>query len=200
MSQKRMKARFIETVGYGLTVIAMWGKCSHGGAHRAEVELRQDVERQKDPFDDGYRERRDAITSFCCDKCGEMVGAHGTEDFTLTGSYGQRYNTRTGRPEPGDLFYQEQIGFDEPGKCFHHDNCDGRHLVAVLPTGEHWDIDSRANNCTRPDDRLHRCWVREGEPPNITAGKAGNTCSAGAGSIATSNWHGFLRNGEFISC
>lgn len=72
-------------------------------------------------------------------------------------------------------------------------------LYVVCPGGTHWNIDSRANNCTMPNDKLHRCWVREGIPPNITAGKSGNTCNAGAGSIATPNYHGFLRNGEFTN-
>ena len=74
---------------------------------------------------------------------------------------------------------------------------DGRILMAMTPGGE-WNIDSRASNCTMKDDNEHRCWVRTGVPPNITAGKGGNTCSAGAGSILCQGWHGFLRNGEFV--
>jgi len=58
-------------------------------------------------------------------------------------------------------------------------------------------IDSRASNCTLPDDNVHKCWVRHGEAPNFTVDKNGATCAAGAGSIQTSNWHGFLRNGVF---
>lgn len=74
---------------------------------------------------------------------------------------------------------------------------DGRSLMVKCPNGAQWFIDGRASNCTRPDDDEHRCWVREGEPPNITAGKNGNTCSAGAGSIQAGDYHGFLRNGKF---
>ena len=74
------------------------------------------------------------------------------------------------------------------------------HLIVCCPNGPEatrdWDIDSRASNCGLPEDRLHRCWVRRGEPPNLTVDKAGVTCAAGAGSIALPNWHGFLRNGE----
>jgi len=73
------------------------------------------------------------------------------------------------------------------------------HLIVRCPTDHDWDIDSRASNCTLPEDRLHRCWVRHGEPPDITVDKQGLTCSAGAGSIALPNWHGFLRNGELVS-
>lgn len=72
---------------------------------------------------------------------------------------------------------------------------DGRSLTCVLPNGHHWHIDSRANNCGRPDDDEHRCWVRHGEPPAIHVDKNGNTCPAGAGSIQSGDWHGFLHHG-----
>jgi len=71
---------------------------------------------------------------------------------------------------------------------------DGRCLVVVTPGGE-WMIDSRASNCTMPNDNVHKCWVRHGEPPNITVDKNGVTCGAGAGSIQRGSYHGFLRNG-----
>jgi hypothetical protein len=79
---------------------------------------------------------------------------------------------------------------------------DGISLVVVLPDSTHWCVDSRANNCTRKDDKTHKCWVREGDPRacNVTAGKQSNTCDAGAGSIATSKYHGFLVNGFLESC
>lgn len=77
------------------------------------------------------------------------------------------------------------------------------HLMVRCPNGpdswSDWDIDSRASNCTLPDDELHRCWVRHGIPPNITVDKAGRTCQAGAGSILLPHWHGFLRNGELVT-
>lgn len=79
---------------------------------------------------------------------------------------------------------------------------DGRALIVVLPTGpgmlHHWHIDGSASNCDQPD-REHHCWVRTGEPPNITVGKGapGESCTAGAGSIGVPGYHGFLRNGAF---
>lgn len=89
-------------------------------------------------------------------------------------------------------------------------NDDGFHLKVMLPGpanpdgtisfGHVWDIDSRCSNCGSPDDRLHRCWVREGTPPNVTISKNGNTCSAGAGSVKVEWWHGFLRNGVLEEC
>jgi hypothetical protein len=74
---------------------------------------------------------------------------------------------------------------------------DGRSLIVRCPGGQDWMIDSRASNCTRKDDNKHFCWVRRGKPEDGTlhVDKNGDTCSAGAGSIQTANWHGFLHNG-----
>jgi hypothetical protein len=99
---------------------------------------------------------------------------------------------------------------------------DGLCLHVVCPDGSPWNIDGRASNCDSPckncsrpyhihqqqgynchyeDARPHKCWVRHGVPPNITVGKAGVTCGAGAGSILThSGYHGFLRSGELVPC
>lgn len=76
---------------------------------------------------------------------------------------------------------------------------DGKSYCVKTPGGD-WVIDSRASNCTLPNDNIHKCWVRTGEPPNFTVGKNGNTCAAGAGSIMMKNYHGFLINGELTSC
>ena len=72
---------------------------------------------------------------------------------------------------------------------------DGAPLVVKLPDGDFWYIDSRADNCTMPDDTTHHCWIRHGVPPVITVDKQGKTCGAGGGSIQSSHYHGFLRNG-----
>jgi hypothetical protein len=74
---------------------------------------------------------------------------------------------------------------------------DGLCLVVKLPNGSEWMIDGRASNCTLPTDTSHRCWVRHGEPPIVTVDKQGLTCAAGAGSIQSGNYHGFLISGEF---
>lgn len=73
---------------------------------------------------------------------------------------------------------------------------DGRAIECKTPGGDWW-IDNRASNCTMPDDRVHRCWVRHGRPEDGTlhVDKNGHTCAAGAGSIALPKWHGFLHNG-----
>lgn len=124
-----------------------------------------------------------------CDACGEPFGEKAIRQLFRE----RNYNTRTGSPEVGDLFYQDWDGYN------YWDNQVGPNLIAVCPGGFQWNIDSRASNCGLPNDRLHRCWVRHGEVPNITVDKKGLTCKAGAGSIKTSNWHGFLRNGQFVT-
>jgi hypothetical protein len=77
---------------------------------------------------------------------------------------------------------------------------DGRCLVVKLPNGNDWMIDAICSNCPDREDALrggHKCWVRHGIAPHITVDKAGKTCSAGAGSIQSGDYHGFLRGGEF---
>jgi hypothetical protein len=71
-------------------------------------------------------------------------------------------------------------------------------LMCMTPSNREWNIDGRASNCTMPNERTHRCWVRHGTPPNIHVDKNGNTCQAGAGSIVSGNWHGFLHNGQLV--
>jgi hypothetical protein len=108
----------------------------------------------------------------------------------------RQYNSPSGFPEPGDLYF---VNYHDPGQCPFWDNCDGKHLRAILPNKYEWDLDGRANNCTMKEDRIHRCWIRTGNPENgiINVGKSGLTCSAGAGSISVPGYHGFLRNGHF---
>lgn len=96
----------------------------------------------------------------------------------------------------------------EPGACWDatwlHYPCyigpDGITLMVRCPDGHDWNVDSRASNCTLPDDNVHKCWVRHGDPRDchVTVDKNGVTCSAGAGSIQTPNWHGFLRDGQLV--
>ena len=89
----------------------------------------------------------------------------------------------------GAMYYADWL----PKNMF-WDNKSDDYLTVVTPGGE-WNIDQRASNCTLPEDRLHRCWVRHGEPPNVTVDKRGVTCSAGGGSIQQPRYHGFLQSG-----
>ena len=79
---------------------------------------------------------------------------------------------------------------------------DGRCLMVMLPDRHEWCIDSRARNCTMPDDNTHKCWVRHGKPEDgsLHVDKNGHTCAAGAGSIGTDNYHGFLHHGHLTAC
>ncbi len=106
------------------------------------------------------------------------------------------YDTASGKPEPGDIF---ETDWHEAGHCPYWSNCSGIHIQAILPNGDHWDLDSRASNCTMRDDRTHRCWIRTGSLKDGTlhVDKNGTTCAAGAGSIAVEGYHGFLHAGSF---
>lgn len=100
---------------------------------------------------------------------------------------------------PGAMWYASESyseGVGNPGP-------DGRHLYVMTPGGM-WGIDGSAANCTRPTERKqHHCWVRHGEPPNVTIDKNGETCGCGC-SIGVPypdmKYHGFLRNGYLEEC
>jgi hypothetical protein len=79
---------------------------------------------------------------------------------------------------------------------------DGECLVVKVPKDHEWMVDARCSNCTRLDDKAHKCWCRHGDPKTgmVHVDKNGNTCAAGAGSIVTKEWHGFLTNGYLITC
>lgn len=202
MSLQVKLAQPVRQVG---TFAAMWPVCPDGGSHFAQRVLDEDTTELPDLWSPDASDWDGA-----CIRCGEEIpwGAMrdccGDQDCdeivpVVSRSAGRTtiWDTPSGQLEPGDMYWGEQHG---PYGCYHWDNCDGRHLHVLLPNNFPWDIDSRASNCNLPDDRQHRCWVREGEPPNITVGKAGLTCSAGAGSIASGTYHGFLRNGVFTDC
>lgn len=95
---------------------------------------------------------------------------------------------------PGAMWFADWLlPFEKPGS-------DGHVLVVRLPNGREWVVDGRCSNCTMPKDNVHKCWVRHGTPPLVTVDKNGHTCAAGAGSILSGDWHGFLQNGELRQC
>src|ERR1044072_2413872 len=80
---------------------------------------------------------------------------------------------------------------------------DGIALVVKMPQGGEWVVDSRCSNCTLPNDNVHKCWIRHGnprKPETLLVDKNGVTCKAGGGSIQMTNWHGFLRFGFLEEC
>lgn len=129
-------------------------------------------------------------------------------DWQQVGEHGKRRSPIYRRSDTGEelalndapvgaMWYADWY-LSEDGERKHHliqPGPDGHVLVVRTPGGD-WCVDSRASNCTMPDDDEHHCWVRHGEPPNITVDKNGHTCRAGAGSIAVGDYHGFLRDGH----
>ncbi len=167
----------------------------HKSGERVEVNLRcpHDHHRRvlgtEADWAAGLRAYEASHAATACPQCGEA------EEVYAMGRHAV-YDTEDGEPHPGDMYWTPCFRKEDgTADCTYWDNCDGQHLHVILPNGRHWDIDSRASNCTLPNDRTHRCWIRTGEPPQVTAGKAGHTCSAGAGSILSGDYHGFLRNG-----
>jgi hypothetical protein len=125
----------------------------------------------------------------CCDD--PSHGTHTVPEYKRVDT-GETKFSWPGAFGPGAVFIVQH----EPGMCYSNwSNCDGKHIEVVCPDGTFWDASSRASNCTMKQDTLHRCWVLHGEAPNLTADKNGLTCKAGAGSIQTPSWHGFMRNG-----
>jgi len=195
-----LKARFIEENGTKAWLRIYWGEdcpnCMGGdstGIHNAQVLLEETDVIENWELGGSVKDYPEYRWPTNCDHCGTKAPAELHQQVFRK----RRYNTKSGNPEPGDLYwatwYTTQVGTG----CVFHDNCNGHHLFAVLPNGDLWDIDGRASNCTMKEDRVHRCWVRQGDPPNIDVSKRGNTCKAGGGSIVSGNYHGFLRNGTF---
>ena len=199
-----LKTRFIEVIKRSATFRTYWGDdCSNcngngtKGYHNAHLPLAKTDDLTDRSIGGNIEDYSIDRWPTHCDNC-DAVALELPYNEQLHRQIFRKdiYNTDSGVPEPGDLFYKTNLRGDE-GWCYIHDNCDGKHLHVITPNGIEWNIDSRASNCTKPNDKIHRCWVREGTVPNITVGKGGDTCAAGAGSIITGDYHGFLREGKF---
>lgn len=106
------------------------------------------------------------------------------------------------RVDTGELTtrHEAEVGAMWDAWWFPWRGVDGRSMMVKCPGGD-WAIDSQASNCTRPTE-LHQCWVRHGEPPDLTVDKNGDTCNAGGGSIwihMPEGWHGFLTAGWLLA-
>lgn len=195
-----MKARFIKEIGTRVTLRVYWGTncCGRGEGyyHNAHTFIKDELGHNLSYDKGGHiggeqKDYEEGQWPIKCDQCDAVPPPEAQRQVFNA----RLYNTDSGKPEPGDLWYIDWGNH-------YWDNDTDPHLMAKVPTGEEWDIDSRASNCGSPDDRTHRCWTKSGNPEDgtITVGKGGHTCSAGAGSIQTKNWHGYLRNGEWIQC
>lgn len=150
-----------------------------------------------------------------CDHCGAAVPTGELSQVAKGASYGNRhilrkrlYETPEGTPiiegemQPGDCFYATWLHDND--RCFYWTDCTTPHLTVILPPDHHpWDTSGRANNCTKPNDDRHRCWVVHGDPSKgeiVTVDKNGVTCEAGAGSIATPHYHAMLQGSVLRQC
>lgn len=200
-----MQARLIEEIGTRAYLRVYWGSdCPsclgghHIGYHNAMLPLVDSTRLEDWELGGKPKDYPPERWPTVCDHCVAPIPAIPPVSYQVHRK--RLYNTATGQPEAGDLYWTTWMHTfgDDSNRCIYWDNCTGPHLTAVLPTGHHWDIDSRAKNCTLPLDRLHRCWVRVGGPPAVDVSKTGVTCGAGAGSISAAGWHGFLRHGAFV--
>lgn len=189
-----MKAVFIKEIGTRAFLRIYWGESCKDQSCCNAMKFLKDSDKNED-WDLGGNINDYASEEWPthCRDCGAEVPK---ENITKQVFTKRLYNTPSGNPEPGNIYFNSWLP-----ENFYWDNHSGPHLECLVPNGEYWNIDSRAENCTMKDDRTHRCWVRHGDPENgtIHVDKNGNTCAAGAGSIQTKNYHGFLHNGNFTT-
>jgi hypothetical protein len=194
-----MRARLIHEIGTRAWLTLRWGEaCPGPRAHHLGRRHLIDSPRLDDEAVGGMPDHHpDASWPPHCDGCQAPAPPEAAREIERR----RLYDTASGDPEPGDLYWADWFGCEaRGGRCVHGwTNCDGVHLLAVLPSGELFDLDGRASNCNQPHETLHRCWVRHGQPPRITVDKRGLTCGAGGGSIAAFEFHGWLRDGVFTT-
>ncbi len=211
-----MKARFATVIGRRKegSLFSKEQTCS-GPWHRHDFIIKELSLDEEEPEGASlfYMACMDMGREYKCSKCGQMFtpATRGTREVRL-------YDTPSGEIEPGCLYFEDWM----PGD-FYFPSGKAPHLCAQVPDGSYWCIDSRASNCGSPCkvcrvpyrdhkdkgheyvDSMpdHRCWVRHGDPlhpETMHVDKQGPTCDAGAGSIQTTTWHGFLHNGIWSKC
>jgi hypothetical protein len=215
-TQETIRCFLIAPVGEGYESIVVWedgGKnCIAGfNYHRSETIIRRFPLADDNSYPKGWAnadEKRAKAVPYCT-RCGNwnftekaLADASGSKGRVWerldTGERADSINAFG----PGAMWYAEWYKNEETGLYWAPGfKGDQPHppLVVRTPGGD-WTIDSRASNCTRPEDNEHRCWVQHGTPPNITVDTNGNTCHCGGGSIAQPNYHGFLRDGHLVKC
>lgn len=209
----RVKCFFMDPSGeveietYRSTTWSSGIKCSmsqHGGGHWAYLPfgIGKEVDDKGHQESAGYLTREKAEGKYGLDKfptecqCGYK--------FTNADEWGHRLIPIYQRRDDPSVRYTLQKAPD--GAMYfatwyekHRDWCglDGHALMVKAPGGHDWHVDGRCSNCTRPEDKVHKCWCRHGDPTtgDVTVNKVGDTCSAGAGSLLLKNWHGFLTSG-----
>lgn len=201
--ESKTPARFIAPMAYRVTLSNLWsGECSKDEAsgdnlksHYAETQLDFPITHWP-----SILEARAASFDWeqfptLCNSCGAQAPGYSSIEESKV-FIGLLYPTESQYPEPGDLYFWPHHKTRCPAGWT---NCDGNHLIAVLPNGAEWDIDGRDPICNLNGESTHRCWHRNGITPNISIDKNGAaTCGSGGGSITLNNWSGYLRNGQFL--
>ena len=185
-----VKVFFVEPTGYYDVRLTFWCDSCNCGTHHMLC---------RNP-NQSFENLPEGPSELACSKCA------GTTRLLGRGNIVVYRRTDTGEEissisnYPGACYAVDKI-YDRRSKSYRTGR-DGRCLEVVTPNGGIWSIDSRASNCTLPDDNEHRCWCRSGSPEtgDLSVHKLGSTCAAGAGSIILGDYHGFLRESEFIPC
>lgn len=199
-----IKVFFIEPTGFSLLYLRRYseGNCplrpGKYSLHDAKTAIGQGPKNVTSG--DSYSHNDSRWPSHC--GCGYAFQEHDTWQLFAPAEYrrldtGETMSIQTapvGACWNASWFVDRKVGSFKAGS-------DGRCLVVKTPGGE-WVIDSRALNCTIPQDDVHCCWVRHGRPEDSTlhVDKNGYTCAAGAGSIVCGSYHGFLHQGHLTNC
>lgn len=181
--------------------------CEHGHHQALTYTGRAPVTLNADGYETAWTPPEDAQWPTACEGCGIEIPDAIQQPWSL------RIYRRADTGEERFLHSNPAVNADdvvcaEPGASWNawwmpwaKNQPDGIYLMVRLPNNHDWAVDSRASNCGSPDDNVHRCWVRHGDPRecHVTVDKDGLTCSAGAGSIQGGDWHGFLRDGVLVN-
>lgn len=188
-----VKVFFCEDTGRCVFTKMWW--CDHCNtiAERREIERGDRADFANIPW-----QAEDPIV---CPKCYRSAAFSTTGTQTIYRRVDTHEEIITLREHPGACYADPHGAWDSKARTKRF-GVDGRALVVILPDGCSWYLDSRASNCTLPNDNDHRCWVRRGSPESedLHVDKNGLTCQAGAGSIVSGNFHGFLHNGHLVGC
>lgn len=200
MSYPETPLRFARKTGQHPEAGIMWdGECTTqrgnpSPLHSARRPYAED--HVGDDIPEGWQEYD--FTDATCDRCGAPFDPDA--DPRRHGSMKWEWDTPSGQLEPGCVYTTVCPHPKGAPVCpSGWSNCTGTHVHVMLPNGISWDVMGRASNCGSPDDTTHRCWVLVGHPEHpetLHVSKDGETCAAGAGSIAAGDYHGFLQHGK----
>lgn len=197
--ESRVKTFWSERTGYGLKTLRRYSsatQCTKGKSyHNAEtiISERAKVRINRNGYVSLPRQvgKKDPRWPTKCEACNYVFTPDDAWQTNIEEWYlGGGWEFTLSEAPPGAIYDAWWYPWKGP---------DGRSLIIILPDKHPWMVDWQASNCTLPNDTEHRCWIRHGDPTtgNITVDKRGRTCSAGAGSILTRTYHGFLTNGVF---